>query len=324
MPTSRGTVRTHTTAVWDSERQAGAVSRRQLLSWGWTSEEIQGQVRAKRWRRVHRGVYLTATGPPAREAILWAALLAAGEGAVLAGRTAAEVWGFGPQAPGVVVAVPSSRKVRQRLIGVHVVRSDAVVGRADLGREPPRTTVEDTVLDLVSDSDDDREAVGWITAALASRKTYPGRLLLASLQRRRLARRSLVEATCGKVQAGSTTPLEIGWVDRVERPHGLPEASRQEVGASRAGRVFRDVAYHAYGLIVELDGRLGHEGAENAFRDMDRDNRAVLGGRVTLRFGWVAVMGHPCEAALQVAHVLAARGWTGELSRCGPGCLATG
>ena len=231
------------------------------------------------------------------------------------------MWGFGPQTPGVVVAVPGGRKVRQRLVGVHVVRSDAVVARADLRREPPRTTVEDTVLDLVNDSRDDHEAIGWITAALSARKTYPGRLLLASSRRQRLARRSVVEATCGRVRAGSTSPLEIGWVDRVERPHGLPKAARQEVGAGRVGRVFRDIVYEAFGVLVELDGRLGHEGAENAFRDMDRDNRAVLGGRVTLRFGWVAVMGHPCEAALQVAHVLMARGWAGQLKVCGPGCV---
>jgi hypothetical protein len=298
------------------------VSRGQLLSWGWTSEEIQGQVRAKRWRRVHRGVYLTATGPPAREALLWAALLAAGDGAVLVGPTAAELWGFGRPAPGVHVAVPSNRKVRKRLVGVRVVRSDAAVARVDPRREPPRTTVEDTVLDLVDVSEDDRGAVGWITAAFSARATDPRRLLQAAERRPRMVRRSLVETTCAKVRAGATSPLEIGWLDRVERPHGLPQAARQRVASGRDGRVFRDVVYDGYGVVVELDGRLGHEGAEHAFRDMDRDNRAVLGGLVTLRFGWTAVMGHPCEAAAQVANVLAARGWVGELVRCGPGCAA--
>ena len=37
-----------------------------------------------------------------------------------------------------------------------------------------------------------------------------------------------------------------------------------------------DVDYEEYGLLVELDGRRGHDGA-GRFRDMNRDNRHVLG-----------------------------------------------
>jgi hypothetical protein len=60
-------------------------------------------------------------------------------------------------------------------------------------------------------------------------------------------------------------------------------------GRVRGNRVWRDLAYQRFGLYIELDGRLGHEGAEHAFRDMGRDNDAVLGGRLTLRYGWMAV-----------------------------------
>ncbi|HZA72058.1 MAG TPA: hypothetical protein VE476_04030, partial [Propionibacteriaceae bacterium] len=43
----------------------------------------------------------------------------------------------------------------------------------------------------------------------------------------------------------------------------------------------RDVKYDRYGLIVELDGRLGHE-AEGRFRDMNPDNRHALRDELTL------------------------------------------
>ncbi len=323
MPPSRGTVVLHTRAHAAAERQAGVVSRQQLLAWGWTSEEIQGQIRARRWRRMHRGVYWTATGPPSREALQWAALLAFGDGAVLCGRTAAELWGFGPVGAAVCVAVPMASRTRQ-LVGVHVRRMSGLEGRTHGRFDPPRTTVEDTVLDLVEESDDDNEAMGWLTGALQNRKTTPPQLLASSLRRTRLRRRALVEVTCGYARDGATTPLEIGWVRRVERPHGLPRARRQARGTVDGRVVLRDVAYEEFGLFVELDGRLGHETAGDAFRDMHRDNAAVLDGRATLRFGWTAVMSRSCVAAAQVAGALRARGWTGQFLECGPDCTAVG
>jgi hypothetical protein len=188
MPTSQGTVFLHDRAVGAAMLQAGVVTRRQLLSWGWTSEEIQGQVRARRWRRMHRGVYLTATGPPTREAVLWAGLLGCGEGAVLCGRTAAELWGFGHPSPAVFVAVPPTLRPRGRLVGVHVRNLSGLAARSHPRFQPPRTTLEDTVLDLVDEARDDAEAMSWITQALQTRRLRPERLLAASLGRARLAR----------------------------------------------------------------------------------------------------------------------------------------
>ena len=76
--------------------------------------------------------------------------------------------------------------------------------------------------------------------------------------------------------------------------------------------------YEHYATIVELDGRLGHDGV-GRFRDMDRDNRATLTGAATLRFGWNDVAGDPCRTMRMVAAVLRARGWTGVPGRC-PRC----
>jgi len=105
----------------------------------------------------------------------------------------------------------------------------------------------------------------------------------------------------------------------------VPTACRRRNARSSGGcaakPVRRDLGYAEFGLFVELDGRLGHEGADNAFRDMDRDNAAALEGRTTLRYGWSAVMSRPCDTAVQVAALLASRGWAGRLRRCAPTCL---
>lgn len=67
--------------------------------------------------------------------------------------------------------------------------------------------------------------------------------------------------------------------------------------------------------MVELDGRLGHEGL-GRFRDLRRDNAAAVSGEQTLRYGWFDVHGEQCRVAFQVAAVLSLRGWPGLPSRC--------
>jgi hypothetical protein len=75
------------------------------------------------------------------------------------------------------------------------------------------------------------------------------------------------------------------------------------------------VGYDGYTLLVELDGRLGHEGA-GRFRDLRRDNDFALRSLITLRYGWWDVVERPCEVAWQVATVLRSRGWEGVPTRC--------
>jgi hypothetical protein len=68
-------------------------------------------------------------------------------------------------------------------------------------------------------------------------------------------------------------------------------------------------------VLVELDGRTGHEGVER-FRDMNRDNQFALIEWITLRYGWFDVVHRPCLVAFQIAAALVARGWSGMPTRC--------
>jgi hypothetical protein len=99
----------------------------------------------------------------------------------------------------------------------------------------------------------------------------------------------------------------------VERPHGLPRGDRQQ---SRRGLPYAsDVGYDDYQLLVELDGRKGHE-CVGLFRDMKRDNQFALIEWITLRYGWFDVVHRPCVIAFEIAAALVARGWTGLPTRC--------
>jgi hypothetical protein len=185
---------------------------------------------------------------------------------------------------------------------------------------PPVLSVEHTVCDLVAMSPDEAAVVGLVLRACRLRLTTPDRILAAADSIPRLRHRRVLAGLCGEVADGVTSPLEREYRRRVARPHGLP-LGRAQVGQRVDGRhAYRDLLYDRQGVIVELDGRLGHEQEAEVLRDQFRDNAATLTGAATLRFGWLAVVGQSCEVAVQVVRLLTIRGWSGSGRPCGPGC----
>jgi len=59
-----------------------AIARRQGAGTGIEPRAMRSRVDSGRWQRLQRGVYVTFSGEPARETMLWAALLRAGPEAV--------------------------------------------------------------------------------------------------------------------------------------------------------------------------------------------------------------------------------------------------
>ncbi len=79
------------------------------------------------------------------------------------------------------------------------------------------------------------------------------------------------------------------------------------------------MTYQAYGVVVELDGRVAHP-EESRWRDIRRDNASIVNGQKPLRYGWADVTEWPCQVAADVGAVLSGRGWDGRLRRCGCAC----
>ena len=186
---------------------------------------------------------------------------------------------------------------------------------------PPRTVVVDTVLDLADDCRRDAEVIAVVTRALQRRDVTRHSLLNALRGRRRARWRALLKDLLGDTAAGVESVLEWRFAKDVIRAHALPTPVRQHVLRLEHESQRRDGLFEEYGVVVELDGRLGHTG-EGAFRDMRRDNAAIRRGEVVLRYGWADVVGRPCEAATETAAVLRQRGWVGRLRRCSPACTA--
>jgi hypothetical protein len=300
--------------------QYGVVSRGQALRAGLSEDMIKFKIRSDRWRQVHLGVYATFTGAPGRNAQLWAAVLSAGPGAVVSHETAAELLRLTDKVAGSIhVTVPRQRHVAA-VSGISLHRSGRALEVVQRGSNPPRTRVEETVLDLTQMAANFDDVCGWVTRAFAQELTDEERLRSAIRQRTRLRWRADLHELIAAAASGDHSVLEYRYERDVERAHGLPEPVRQAPFTGPDGRRGRrDRLYRDYRVVVELDGRLAHP-AEDQWRDKDRDNVAALDGYQSLRYGWAHIRWHPCATALQVARVLRVRGWDGWPRPCSPGC----
>jgi hypothetical protein len=264
---------------------------------------------------VHPGVYQTMPGREGWETLAVAALLHAGRGAALCDRSAGHVWGLVRQAPDPIgVVVPAERRVRD-VPGVVVTRSRRAAERVDPLAWPHRTRVEHTVLDLASHRPTDA-AIALAAKAVGLDLTTPQRLRGALDQRPRQPDRALLLQVLTDVADGCESPAERRYVHDVEQAHGLP-CGRHQSPVGRAGR--RDVEY-GWGVVVEVDGRLGHASWTDVQRDGRRDRATTVSGRVTLRCFWTNLVPTACALAAEVAQVLRVRGWLGRPRACGPSC----
>ena len=295
------------------------VSRNQAIDSGLPSVMIDWLLRTQRWTPLRRGVYSVHTGQQAREAVLWAAVLRAGAGAVLSHQTAAELHKLIDQESALIhVSVPQGRHITP-MPGVIVHRSTRLAISAQPNLLPPRTRIEDTVLDLAAQAATFDAAFNVTCAACQRRLTTPARLLAAMARRGKLRWRAELTDALADIGAGVHSTLEYRYVRRVERPHGLPRAIRQAKVICGGRTCYLDNLYGDFDVCVELDGRQAHPD-DRRWLDIRRDNAAAAGGLMTLRYGWADVTSRPCATAAEVGAVLRGRGWQGPVRRCGPGC----
>jgi hypothetical protein len=295
-----------------TEHQEGVITTAQALAFGMSPGDIRWKVQSGRWQGVYRGVYATFSGKLSREARLWAAVLRAGDGAALSHETAAEQHDFaaGPSSK-IHVTVPAASDPARwsDLRGVVVHRSVHWQGFAQEMLHLPVTPITTTVLDLIDSAETLDDAYGWLSRAITKRRTVPALLAPALAERKKFARRKWLNDALTDISDGVTFPLERRWVYDVERPHGLPRATRQSRREGADGLRFLDNRYEPWNVGVELDGLAFHP-PEDLARDRHRSNETTIAaGTDTLRYGFKEVANHPCDQAEQLARALIKHGW---------------
>jgi hypothetical protein len=125
------------------------------------------------------------------------------------------------------ISIPAEhRPARNRPIpGVIIHRRRALEPAWTAPWELPRTTVEDTVLDLIDAARTFDDAYGWISRALGRQKTAVIALREALARRKRIRWRSWLSEALDDAAEGVDSPLERRYVQGVERAHGLPTAT---------------------------------------------------------------------------------------------------
>jgi len=213
---------------------------------GLTEKAIEWRLHSGHWQQLHRGVYATFTGVPARQARLWAAVLRAGPGSALSHQTAAEIHQLIDKPRSRIhISVPAEQHParRQAIRGVVVHRGRGLVAEWMPPWQLPRTPVEDTVLDLIATARSFDDAYGWISAAVGRRLTTPEMLGKALAGRSRMRWRGWVAAALEDAADGVHSPLERHYVHGVERAHGLPTTRRQAKRRHGSGVRYLDNLY---------------------------------------------------------------------------------
>jgi hypothetical protein len=305
-------------------RQDGVIRRSQALEFGLSPDSMRYRVRAADWQRIQRGVYATFSGEMTREAQLWAALLRAGPAAVLSHQTAAELYGLLKQpSASIHLTVPATANPAKhsKIPGVIVHRSRILERTRHPVLLPPRTRIEDTVLDLIEEMAEPADRYDLICRAIGGQLTTAARLRLALKKRTRFHDRREAEAALGDAAQGALSNLERWYLRGVERRHKLPVATRQariKVGGSS---IYLDNLYEEYLVCVEMDGSAAHPAGEQ-WADKRRDRRNLAVEKiVTMRFGYLDLCTQEarCRTAGEVVGVLRDRG-----PRVGAGCRLAG
>jgi very-short-patch-repair endonuclease len=306
--------------------QHGVLARWQIQGQASDLALADSRLRSGRWQVLYRGVYATFTGYPSRTSTLWAGVRRCGPAAALSHATAAELDRIiDDHADAIHVTVPEAVRVRFASWEFHNGSPRIVVHRsprAALARHPvktpPRTRVEETVLDLTDAARNFDAAFSLLSAACGRRVTTVERILSAADNRARLRWRNDLLEALSQISMGVMSNLERHFLLHVERPHRLPVPRRQRRIRRGGKSAYLDNLYEDFGLVVELDGLASHP-AETRWLDIHRDNYLATSGIVTLRYSWADVTTRPCQVAAEIALVLRQRGWTGKLRRC-PRC----
>jgi very-short-patch-repair endonuclease len=278
-------------------RQAGVITRGQALAAGLSRDAVDHRLRRRWWRPLHPQVYLARGHRHDDEVRVRAALLWAGEGAVLSGVAAAWWYGMVEQLPVVVgVTVPHRRRPRPRR-GVAVRRRELAVDDLTVHRGLPVTALPLTALEAAVELGGPGSL--FLDRALQRRVTFPA--VYEAYCRNLGTRGSATAARMLVAAADRSASVAERLLDRVLRESGCAGWHRE----FPAGEYRIDFAFPAARVAVEVDGWAWHLDAERTQRDKRRQNALVRQGWTILRFTWHDLTGRPRSVLADIASEVA-------------------
>jgi hypothetical protein len=269
-----------------------------------------------RWRRVCWGILVAHNAELTADQQRWVAVLAAGEGALLAGTTALMASGVQLVRDRTVhIAIPAVRSRSIKLptmpadmSSVRVVRTRILPEEHIQVGRPPRTTLARAAVDAAAWAQRPREALAILAAVCQQRRATPEEIFEVLAMRRSLPRRNVILTAMIDIAGGAEALSEIDFLALCAR-FGLPSPAGQRRRRDDSGRVrYLDAYWPVWHLHVEVDGA-HHMQAEEWADDMVRQNDVWIKGDRLLRFPAALIRLRPDTVAAQLKAALEAAGW---------------
>lgn len=297
-------------------RQHGAFRLEQAVALGLSADTVRQRALREGWRRPHVGVFVLPGVPAGPRLAASAAVLAAGPRALVAGRTAAWLWGLRRSPLGHVELIVPADRAAPRLRDVRTVRTVSLrLDDADVREGLVVTTVARTVCELARTCtfeallDAASTALQRRLVALGEVERCRGRMgrYRGAARLRRVLEQLEGERTDSRLERD---------VRRLLRSAGLrPAPGIYELRADGVVVARLDIAFPAERVAVEVDGFAWHATPAHLRRDHVRENAIKALGWLPLRVGYAELIGHPARFVAQLRATLSLRRSTEDSRR---------
>jgi len=288
--------------------------RAELIGHGFTDSQIKSWVRRYRLVQVFHGVYSYGRDIETREATWRAALLAAGSGSALTGRSACEAWGMirlDQPIPAMIEVGGSTRRSvthqglspATRLTTVGVVRRTFESGEVQVRNGLPIEKPPRALIDLAAGASGSDVRFAFLEACR-----------LGLFNRRDVA--YSFRRVSGRRGARKLSPLLALWVPELGRIRSVLEGlfllawvdagntQRMPLVNHKLGRFEVDCLWPGQRLVVELDGDAFHSDPLARARDAAKDHALRAWGFKVMRFDYDAVTNTPRRVVAGVTAAL--------------------
>ncbi len=291
-----------------AHEQDGVVSRGQAGRLGVDRWAIAHEVRSGRWAAHGLNSVAVHTMRLDDAAIRRVALWEAGDNAVLDGATSLVVAGLRNFDDGVHVLCPWPNGGRSwsgsRIHNSRLWNPDDFVVTQGIRRT--RNDVATVRAAMYARSD--RAAATVMAMAVQQGLASGDDVLLEARRLNRHRRRPLILAVATDIADGAQALGELDFA-RLCRARRLPVPARQVVRRGARGRIYLDVYWDDYALVVEIEGA-HHDSPGNAIDDSLRQNDLTIGHDKVLRIPVLGLRTLPDEFMAQVERALRAAGWS--------------
>lgn len=280
------------------------LSRRRLRELGVNRDQEAAQVAAGRWAMVGKQTLSMHTGPLDDVAQRWRAVWETGHLITqVDGVSALQAAGLKGWTEDVVHVSVLHRHNVKPVGGVHTHKVIRRVSDERIDSGLPRTRPAHAAIRAAHWAKSNRAAATILAMSVQQRLVTGPQLVSALAVVRGRNRRAFIRQAVMDIADGAQALGELDFAAAC-RKRGLPVPSRQVLRRVPGGRVYLDVYFEEYGLVVEIDGA-GHEWGMSPHEDNLRENQVVIDGDRVIR---INVMGMRVEEDVVMDQVVAALG----------------